>query len=138
VAVDSSDGALAVAATNARRLGLDVDVVSGHWWQALRGRPFELALSNPPYIAESDMHLQALAHEPQGALVSGPDGLDAIREIIAGAPARLAPDGWLLLEHGHDQSHPVHALLETAGFGDVQSRRDLGGIVRCTGGRRVM
>jgi release factor glutamine methyltransferase len=138
VATDSSPGALAVAQSNARRLGLDVECVGSHWWQALGEWRFELALSNPPYIAVSDPHLRALGREPQGALVSGADGLDAIREIAAGAAARLAPGGWLLLEHGHDQAQAVHELLAAAGFEDVQSRRDLGGIVRCTGGRRAM
>jgi len=135
-AVDASDEALAVAGSNARRLGLDVAFSAGHWWQSLGSRRFELALSNPPYIAEADEHLVALVHEPALALVSGPEGLDAIRAIIAGAPAHLTPGGWLLLEHGHDQSEAVQALLAGADFVDIQYRRDLAGLVRCSGGRR--
>jgi release factor glutamine methyltransferase len=97
------------------------------------GARFDLVLSNPPYIAGDDPHLDALRHEPQLALTPGGDGLDALRQIVAGAPAHLQPGGWLLLEHGWDQAAAVQALLRTAGFVQVQSRRDLGGIERCTG-----
>jgi release factor glutamine methyltransferase len=93
-----------------------------------------LIVSNPPYVAEGDPHLAALMHEPLHALTSGADGLDDIRQIIAQAPRRLVPGGWLLLEHGWDQAAPVQALLRDAGFVKVQSRRDLGEIERCTGG----
>ena len=131
-AVDASADALAVAHTNTQRLNLPVQCVLSHWMDAVPG-PFELIVSNPPYVAEGDPHLAALAHEPLSALTSGTDGLDDIRQIIAQAPSRLAPGGWLLLEHGWDQAAPVQALLREAGFVQVQSRRDLSGIERCTG-----
>ena len=131
-AVDASADALAVASTNAQRLGLPVQCVLSHWMDAVPG-PFELIVSNPPYVAEGDTHLSALTHEPLSALSSGADGLDDIRQIIAQAPSRLAPGGWLLLEHGWNQAAPVQALLRKAGFVQVQSHRDLGGIERCTG-----
>jgi release factor glutamine methyltransferase len=131
-AVDASADALAVASANAQRLGLPVQCVLSHWMDAVPG-PFELIVSNPPYVAEGDPHLAALTHEPLSALTSGTDGLDDIRQIIAQAPSRLAPGGWLLLEHGWDQAAPVQALLGEAGFVQVQSRRDLSGIERCTG-----
>jgi release factor glutamine methyltransferase len=133
-AVDASVDALAVASANAQRLNLPVKCVLSHWMDAVTG-PFDLIVSNPPYVAEGDPHLAALTHEPVQALTSGPDGLDDIRQIIAQAPNRLAPGGWLLLEHGWDQAAPVQALLRRAGFEEVQSRRDLGGIERCTGAR---
>ena len=133
-AVDASVDALAVASANAQRLNLPVKCVLSHWMDNVAG-PFELIVSNPPYVAEGDPHLHALTHEPVQALTSGPDGLDDIRQIIAQAPNRLAPGGWLLLEHGWDQAAPVQALLRRAGFEEVQSRRDLGGIERCTGAR---
>jgi release factor glutamine methyltransferase len=132
-AVDASADALAVASANALRLGLPVQWVLSHWMDAVQG-PFELIVSNPPYVADGDPHLAALTHEPLSALTSGADGLDDIRQIIAQAPSRLAPGGWLLLEHGWDQAAPVQALLRSAGFAQVQSRRDLAGIERCTGG----
>jgi release factor glutamine methyltransferase len=130
--VDASADALAVASANAQRLGLPVQCVLGHWMDNVAG-PFELIVSNPPYVAEGDPHLAALTHEPLSALTSGTDGLDDIRQIIAQSPSRLAPGGWLMLEHGWDQAALVQALLRKAGFVQVQSRRDLGGIERCTG-----
>ena len=111
---------------------------------ARQGRPtepparrFDLIVSNPPYIAANDHHLQQgdLRFEPPQALAAGPDGLDDLRIIIGGAPAHLTPDGWLLLEHGYDQETPVQALLRDAGFADVFTRRDLAGQPRVSGGR---
>jgi len=134
LAVDASADALAVAQANAQRLALPVRFLQGHWLAAVPGR-FEAIVSNPPYIAAADPHLAALIHEPLQALASGTDGLDDIRTIIAQAPAHLQPGGWLLLEHGHDQAGAVRALLQAQGFAQVQSRNDLAGIARCTGGQ---
>lgn len=132
-AVDASADALAVARANAAALHLAVEFRQGSWLDGVDG-PFDLIVSNPPYIAEGDEHLPALAHEPASALVSGPDGLGDIRKIVAQAPSRLAPGGWLIFEHGHDQAAAVRDLLKEAGFGLVATRRDLSGIERCTGG----
>ena len=132
-AVDASTDALAVAQANALRLNLPVKFVQSHWMEAIAG-PFELLVSNPPYVADADPHLAALTHEPLQALTSGPDGLDDLRQIIAQAPSRLVPGGWLLLEHGWDQANAVRNLLRSAGFEKVQSRQDLTGIERCSGG----
>ena len=100
-------------------------------------RRFDLIVSNPPYIAANDHHLQQgdLRFEPPQALAAGPDGLDDLRILIGGAPAHLSPGGWLLLEHGYDQETPVQALLRDAGFADVFTRRDLAGQPRVSGGR---
>jgi release factor glutamine methyltransferase len=133
-ASDASEDALAVARANAARQGLDLAFHHTSWLDGIGG-PYDLVVSNPPYIAQGDEHLPALRHEPLSALVSGPDGLDAIREIVGQAPAHLAPGGWLLLEHGYDQARRVRELLAAAGFGYVASRRDLAGIERCSGGR---
>ncbi len=111
LAVDASQDALAVAQANATRLGLPVQFQHGHWLRGLAGG-FDALVSNPPYIAATDPHLAALTHEPLSALASGADGLDDLRSIIAQAPAHLAPGGWLLLEHGHDQAEAVAALLQ--------------------------
>jgi release factor glutamine methyltransferase len=132
-AVDASPEALAVASANAQHLQLSVIWVCSNWMGAVAG-PFDLIVSNPPYVAEGDPHLGALTHEPLQALVSGADGLDDIRHIIAQAPSRLAPGAWLLLEHGWDQAEAVQDLLRRAGFDAVQSRQDLAGNERCTGG----
>ena len=134
-AVDASADALAVARANADRLGLRVALHHGSWFAPVAGQRFDVVLSNPPYIAEGDAHLPALAHEPRQALVSGADGLQDLRLIVAQAPAHLQPGGCLLLEHGWDQAAAVRALLAGAGFSQVQSRTDLGGVQRCSGGR---
>ena len=136
-ATDISPAALAVARSNAERLGLAVTFELGAWWAALEGRRFDLVLSNPPYIAGADPHLPALRHEPTLALTPGGDGLDALRDIISGADPHLEPGGWLLLEHGFDQADAVQALLRDRGFSDIRTRRDLGGQPRCTGARRI-
>jgi release factor glutamine methyltransferase len=134
VAVDASADALDVARANAERLGLPVQFIQSHWLQAVSGN-FHLMASNPPYIASADPHLAALRHEPLQALAAGADGLDDIRQIIEQAPAHLQPGGWLLLEHGYDQADSVRALLARRGFLKVQSRHDLAGIERCSGGQ---
>jgi release factor glutamine methyltransferase len=135
-AVDLSAAALAVAQANGERLGLPVRWRLGAWFAPLGGERFDLVVSNPPYIAEGDAHLPALRHEPTLALTSGADGLDAIRQLIADAPAHLQPDGWLLLEHGHDQGPAVAALLTGAGWRGTDRRDDLAGHWRCTGAMR--
>ena len=131
-AVDASADALAVAQANAARLGLAVQFARGNWLRGVAGQ-FDVIASNPPYIAAADPHLAALRHEPLQALASGADGLDDIRSIVAQAPSHLLPGGWLLLEHGWEQAEAVQALLRSAGFAEVQSRKDLAGIARCSG-----
>lgn len=135
-ALDASQDALEVARANAQRLNLPVQFMISHWMAQVNSDCtglFDLIVSNPPYVAEGDPHLAALTHEPLSALTSGPDGLDDIRQIIVQAPSRLDLGGWLLLEHGWDQAATVQNLLREAGFVKIQSRRDLGGIERCTG-----
>lgn len=132
---DFSRDALQVAQANAARLGLDIQFSQGSWFQDLPDR-YTVVVSNPPYIAEQDSHLAALRHEPIQALTSGPDGLDDIRRIVADAGQHLQSGGWLLLEHGHDQSDAVCALLTAAGLEQAQSRTDLTGTLRCSGARK--
>ncbi|HNK19463.1 MAG TPA: peptide chain release factor N(5)-glutamine methyltransferase, partial [Piscinibacter sp.] len=135
-ATDASSEALSVAQANATRLGLTVEFRRGAWWQAVADRRFHLALSNPPYIASADPHLAALTAEPGMALTPGPEGLEALRAIVAGSAAHIEAGGWLLLEHGFDQAEAVQALLRDAGFARIATRQDLGGQPRCTGARR--
>jgi release factor glutamine methyltransferase len=132
-AVDASADALAVAQANALRLTLPVRFAQADWLDGA-GSGYTVIASNPPYIAAGDPHLPALRHEPVSALVAGADGLDDIRRIVKSAPAHLAEGGWLLLEHGHDQAAAVRQLLAERGFAEVQSRDDLAGIPRCSGG----
>jgi len=132
-AVDASADALAVARANAQRLGLPVRFTESSWLDGAADG-YAVIASNPPYVAAGDPHLPALRHEPTRALVAGADGLDDIRQIVRDAPTHLADGGWLLLEHGHDQAEAVRQLLAARGFAEVQSRDDLAGIARCSGG----
>lgn len=136
VAIDASSAALAIAKTNATRLGANVCFRNGDWFSPLTGKRFDLIVSNPPYIAAADPHLAQgdLVHEPPTALASGTDGLDAIRTIIAEAPGFLYPGGSLWLEHGYDQAEAVKELLLAAGFMAIEPHTDLAGIIRITGG----
>jgi release factor glutamine methyltransferase len=136
VAVEASAASLEVAKRNGIALGLDVEWRHGRWCAPLEGERFDLIVSNPPYVASGDPHLGALRYEPASALVSGADGLDAIRDIVAAAPAHLSAGAWLLLEHGMGQDEPVRSLLERAGLEDVRTWPDLAGIPRVSGGKR--
>ena len=138
-AIDASAAALAVAKTNAERLGATLRLLRSDWFAALAGEQFDLIVANPPYIAAADSHLAAgdLRHEPAAALASGADGLADLRRIIAEAPPHLAPGGRLLLEHGYDQAEAVRDLLEQAGLIDIEQHQDLAGIVRVSGGRTI-
>jgi release factor glutamine methyltransferase len=136
-ATDTSENALAVAQGNAERLGLgNVRFQHGSWFEPLAGT-FDLIASNPPYVAAGDRHLEEgdLRFEPGAALVSGPDGLEALQTIVAGAPALLNPDGWLLVEHGHSQGNACRALFEDHGFDSIETLRDLEGSDRVSLGR---
>jgi release factor glutamine methyltransferase len=137
-ALDVSAEALAVAEANALANKVNVRFLRSDWFAALENEQFDLIASNPPYIASGDAHLAQgdLRFEPSGALTDFADGLSALRTIVNGAPAHLVPGGWLLLEHGYDQAEAVRALLRDAGYGEVQSWRDLGGIERVSGGRQ--
>ncbi|WDD96200.1 peptide chain release factor N(5)-glutamine methyltransferase [Burkholderia sp. FERM BP-3421] len=144
-ALDQSEDALDVAQRNARRLlaanrpGGAPHWLRSDWYEALDpALRFEAIVSNPPYIARHDPHLDQgdLRFEPRGALTDEADGLSAIRAIAAGAAAFLAPGGALWIEHGYDQAEAVRALLADAGFEAVESLTDLAAIERATGGRR--
>lgn len=137
VIADVHANALAVAEENARRLvARNVETLSSDWLEQVPA-PLDAVVSNPPYVPEADPHLTEgdLRFEPADALAAGPDGLDAIRDIIARAPERLAGEGWLVLEHGADQGESVRALMREAGFESVTTERDLTGHERVTYGR---
>lgn len=133
-ATDFSEDALVVATYNATQLGVDVQFVHSHWFKKVSGH-YHVICSNPPYIASADPHLTGLTYEPMSALAAGSDGLSDLRQIVQQAPRHLHPDGWLLLEHGYDQASAVCELLSQRGFRQVQSRMDLAGIARCSGGK---
>ncbi|HET7597036.1 MAG TPA: peptide chain release factor N(5)-glutamine methyltransferase [Burkholderiales bacterium] len=130
VASDVAAGALAAARANAAALDIgNIEFCDGNWFEPLAGKRFNMIVSNPPYIAAGDVHLDQadVAFEPRAALVGGADGMDAITAIAAGAPEHLEPGGHLLLEHGYNQAAVVAATLAKAGFVDVRCYRDLCG-----------
>ena len=137
IATDISEAALTVARANAARLGIrNVEFRRGDWFAPLAGQRIDVIVSNPPYIAENDPHLDQgdLRFEPRAALTPGAEGLEAIRHLARGAPAHLTPNGWLLVEHGYDQGAAVRAIFETTGFHQMATRQDLAGLDRVTEG----
>jgi release factor glutamine methyltransferase len=136
LATDVSEAALGIARANARALALErVQFRRGSWLAPLGADRFDLIVSNPPYVAADDPALAALQHEPRLALTPGNDALVALREIIHGAPARLLPGGWLLLEHGATQGAAVRRELALAGMRYIRSHPDLAGLERATEGQ---
>ena len=139
LASDLSHEALRIARSNTARLQIqNISLLQCSWLSGLAAATFDLLVSNPPYIADGDSQLSEgdLRFEPASALRAGADGLDALRAIIAQAPAVLRPGGWLLLEHGYDQADAVRSLLQDAGFHALASRVDLAGHDRVSGGQR--
>ena len=128
-ATDVSPAALKVAERNARELGLEerIEFAEGSLYGPVLGRRFELVVSNPPYLAESERSELApeLAHEPDVALFAGPDGLAILRELVEGCTDFLAPDGGFALELAPEQAPTVAHWLSEAGLGDVITHRDL-------------
>ena len=139
-ATDISDDALRVAIANAERHGIhNICFLQSDWFSNLGEEVFDLIVSNPPYIAEGDIHLSQgdLRFEPIIALASGKDGLDDIRKIIAKARLHLTPQGGLLLEHGYNQAEQIAGLLKEKGFSGVGHAKDLSGILRVTYARQA-
>jgi release factor glutamine methyltransferase len=137
-AVDLSPAAIAVAQWNAQNLQIhNLRFVTGSWFDELSEERFDLIVSNPPYVAHGDPHLQQgdLRFEPQLALSAGDDGLSCINHIIDNAPDHLTGNGWLLLEHGYDQASACRQLLQNKDFSNICSRPDLAGIMRVSGGQ---
>ncbi|MEX2500260.1 MAG: peptide chain release factor N(5)-glutamine methyltransferase [Wenzhouxiangellaceae bacterium] len=135
---DISAEALAVAAENRELLNLDrVGLLRGDLLEPIDETGLDLIVSNPPYVAAGDRHLVQgdVRFEPEIALSDGADGLDAIRRLIEQSRRLLAPGGWLLIEHGYNQAEAVRALFRSNGYEQVESKTDLAGIERVTGGR---
>ena len=133
VATDVSAGAVAVAEENARRHGLpNIEFRVGDWIEPVRNERFDIVVSNPPYVASGDSHLDALGFEPRTALEAGPDGLRDIRSIAASAGAVLVAGGNMLLEHGAEQADEVQEILGGFGWSAVETFRDLAGLPRVT------
>jgi release factor glutamine methyltransferase len=132
--VDVIPEAVTLAQKNAAAHDLNVSFKQSDWFSALQGQRFDMIVSNPPYVESSSEYLQQgdLRYEPLSALASGQDGLDDIRRIIQHAPAHLKANGWLLLEHGSNQSHLIAELFAQKGFVQIQHKKDYNHLERVT------
>lgn len=144
IATDRSPAALAVARRNAATLGVsNIEFRMGDWFTPLQDDVFDVIVSNPPYVSSLDPHLSQsdipgtadIRFEPLSALASGIDGLDDLRIITEAACHHLSADGWLLLEHGYDQSTAVMQMLRGHGYQDVGHVQDIAGLDRVVSGR---
>ena len=140
-ATDQSIEALEIAKINAKLLNVEsrVQFIQGSWYEAIKASAsFDVILSNPPYITSQDSHLSQgdLRFEPISALTDHGNGLTCLETIISGAKHHLNPNGLLAVEHGFNQSEAVVALMQQAGFQDVQAHLDLGGHYRVASGRK--
>ena len=136
-ATDIATSALNVARANAERLGARISFRGGAWYEAIADdEKFDLIAANPPYVAAGDSHLDRLRFEPRHALTDGSDGLASLTAVVSGAAQHSAPQGWLIVEHGYDQSDPVRALFERHGWRG-QTCTDLAGLPRVTLGQRT-
>ena len=132
-ASDLSQQAIGVARGNAEKWQAhNVTFHHGSWFSAVPEQRFDLIVSNPPYVAVGDPHLDALPFEPLPALVAEGNGLACLQAIIEGAPSHLVPGGFLVLEHGHDQADAVRDLFATHGWCDVRTEADFASIERVT------
>jgi len=135
LATDQSPEALVYATKNAGKLCIpNVEVKPSCWFKGLAEKVFDLILTNPPYIASTDRHLQTtdIRFEPRNALEAGEDGLDALKTIYAQAAGYLNPGGWLITEHGFDQQAAVADLATNNGFTQIQCHHDYAGLPRVT------
>jgi len=138
-ASDIDTDTLAVARENSERLVPGrISLFISDWLSHIEGR-FDLIVSNPPYVTDQELGELSMdiQHEPISALAGGEDGLNAIRQIIADSGAYLKPGGWLLLEHGADHANRIRELLFTAGYEEIETRKDLAGHDRVTRGRAI-
>jgi len=135
VGIDIAEDAVAISRANARTLGLDsrTRFVIGNWDKGLSG-PFDVILSNPPYIASfeiPDLAPEVVKFEPRQALDGGEDGLDAYRALAPGIQRLLAPEGRAVLELGRGQADAVAGIMAGVGLAEIERRRDLRGVERC-------
>jgi release factor glutamine methyltransferase len=137
VGLDKSSQAVALAKDNAIMHKLErVKFIQSDWFSAVEHRQFDLIVTNPPYIEDNNHYLQQgdVRFEPSSALTSGVDGLDDIRSIVSQSKHYLNDNGWLLIEHGYQQSRQVTDILSAHGFNQIRRELDLNGLPRVTMG----
>lgn len=143
IATDQSPEALAIAKQNVQSLALSsqIQFAQGSWYEAVGPQDqFDVIVSNPPYIAGQDPHLNQgdLRFEPESALTDYGSGLSCLQAIISGAGKFLRSGGLVAVEHGYDQSEAVVGLMKKAGLIDVQVHHDLAGHCRVASGRKSL
>ena len=139
LATDISAAAIKTATTNAQQLGIsNIEFRCGDWCEPLSDQHYDAIVSNPPYIRESDPHLQQgdVRFEPRSALAAGPQGMDELVKIAHCARQHLQADGWLVMEHGYDQSDQVTQLLTGCGYRNITDHPDDAGVSRVIVGQR--
>ena len=136
VGVDNDPDALRVCAENGSLHEVAIEIIRSNWYDSVDGC-FDTIVSNPPYVASQDPHLDKgdLRFEPRTALVAGRSGLEHLEKIIHGAPRHLSSGGWLVVEHGHDQRESVVTLFKNRGYTKIQQRQDYAGISRIVWGQ---
>lgn len=135
IATDISVAALEVTLHNINKYQVtNITLMQSNWFSQIPQQKFDVIVSNPPYIAENDEHLSALTFEPSSALISGKDGLDAIKLISRDSRQYLKPGASLFLEHGCDQAERVREILENDSYVAIKSYTDFGGNLRVTQG----
>ena len=134
IATDRSHDALSIAANNRERCAIsNLTLVRANWLQPFGAESFDLIISNPPYIAPDDPHLDALTHEPITALIAENDGFADLNHLIAHTATYLNPGGWLLLEHGYQQAEQLRQYATTfPHWHNVHTLRDYGNNDRVT------
>jgi len=140
LAVDKSTAALNIAQENANiHICNNIEFQISSWFQSIATQKFDLIVSNPPYIAATDPHLQTgdLRFEPQTALIAGTTGLDDIKEIVSNSAQYLTCNGWLLIEHGCTQKSAVQTLFQQYGYQNIQTYQDLSLLPRVTVGQLI-
>ncbi len=138
IGTDSSEAALKIAKQNADHYHCrNLRLLQSFWFEQIADTDFDLVISNPPYIAANDPHLQQgdLRFEPHSALVADENGLKDISVIAESACKHLKEGGFLLIEHGYNQQPQVQAIFESFDYANIQTHSDLGGNPRVTVGQ---
>ena len=139
-AIDFQNEAVALAKQNAKLNRIDnIEVLQSDWFAEISEKQFDLIVSNPPYIEESDPHLSQgdLVYEPRTALVAGDSGLADIKHIVCEAASFLVCEGQLMIEHGFQQGQAVRDIFSNAGYQSVKTFKDLADLDRVTIGTHL-
>jgi release factor glutamine methyltransferase len=138
-ASDISESALALASHNNDHHQTGITLLKSDWFSNITQNNFDIIVSNPPYIAADDPHLQQgdVRFEPQSALTSGKTGMDAIEHICRHAKDFLSENGCLIMEHGYNQKQQVADCFSKNGFKEIEQKQDLSGHTRMTSGKKL-